>query len=263
MSFSNLKKATGIESSGLLSFHLGKLTHLAGTTQDGTYGLTDQGKEALRMIHATRCEETEPTIRVRNPAKRRYITAIAVLLVCLVALGSFALYQQGVLTPSNHKDSAQAGPDTILYGAVGDRGTSWLAGFTATSLSSNLTFVSASGVTYTVQLNAAGQYWVSLPKNESYSVVGKWAVAVTCVESCKTLMNADTDTGTMVVSSNPITVTTTTPIPIAPSHCSPSGCFGLGTFNPSAATTMTGTGYCQGENVVLGSANSYNYTFSC
>ena len=51
--FSELKKALGIQSSGLLQFHLSKLQGLVKTASDGNYELTDEGKEALR-ISATR-----------------------------------------------------------------------------------------------------------------------------------------------------------------------------------------------------------------
>ena len=52
-SFSDLKKRLDIESSGNLSFHLGKLDSLVRTNQDGNYALTDDGKEAVRVIEAT------------------------------------------------------------------------------------------------------------------------------------------------------------------------------------------------------------------
>lgn len=50
MTFSELKKELGIESSGHLSFHLGKLGLLVRTTQEGTYELTDDGREALHLV---------------------------------------------------------------------------------------------------------------------------------------------------------------------------------------------------------------------
>lgn len=47
--FSEMKKALGIESSGLLQFHLSKLQGLVIQSSDGAYTLTDEGKEALRI----------------------------------------------------------------------------------------------------------------------------------------------------------------------------------------------------------------------
>ena len=47
MSFSELKRAVGIESSGHLQFHLGKLAGLIKTDESGNYVLTDDGRGAL------------------------------------------------------------------------------------------------------------------------------------------------------------------------------------------------------------------------
>ena len=47
--FSELKKEVGIESSGHLSFHLGKLNLLLRVTPEGIYELTDDGREALHL----------------------------------------------------------------------------------------------------------------------------------------------------------------------------------------------------------------------
>jgi len=58
-SFSNLKKELEIESSGNLSFHLGKLTELVKTDSSGDYVLTDDGKEAVRVIETSM--QTEST----------------------------------------------------------------------------------------------------------------------------------------------------------------------------------------------------------
>jgi len=52
-SFSELKKRLDIESSGNLSFHLGKLETLVKTSSDGNYILTDDGKEAQRIVETT------------------------------------------------------------------------------------------------------------------------------------------------------------------------------------------------------------------
>jgi len=71
MGFSDLKKRMDIESSGLLAFHLGKLTHLVTITQDGRYSLTDEGKEAVRMVEITKEEGHPQTIKARA---RRYAT---------------------------------------------------------------------------------------------------------------------------------------------------------------------------------------------
>jgi DNA-binding transcriptional ArsR family regulator len=74
MTFSDLKKQLGIESSGHLSFHLGKLTHLVNTSSGGAYVLTEDGKEALRLMETIVKVETRETARrttVRNPMNIR------------------------------------------------------------------------------------------------------------------------------------------------------------------------------------------------
>ena len=49
MSFSELKREVGIESSGHLQFHLGKLTGLIKTDENGNYALAEDGKGALHV----------------------------------------------------------------------------------------------------------------------------------------------------------------------------------------------------------------------
>jgi hypothetical protein len=54
--FSELKYGLGISSSGNLNHHLKKLSTLIGTDAHGKYVVTDQGREALYMIKASRAE---------------------------------------------------------------------------------------------------------------------------------------------------------------------------------------------------------------
>ena len=54
--FSELKHELGISSSGNLNHHLNKLSTLVGTDAHGKYVVTDQGREALYMIKASRAE---------------------------------------------------------------------------------------------------------------------------------------------------------------------------------------------------------------
>lgn len=93
LAFSELKRKTGVQSSGLLSFHLGKLNNLVAASKEGPYQLTDQGKEALRMVRITQSDLTEPPMRVKTPDRRQYIAAIVVLLLALASLSSIALYE--------------------------------------------------------------------------------------------------------------------------------------------------------------------------
>jgi len=55
--FSELKHGLGISSSGNLNHHINKLSTLVGADIHGKYVVTDQGREALYMIKATRAEE--------------------------------------------------------------------------------------------------------------------------------------------------------------------------------------------------------------
>src|SRR5437870_4818997 len=59
LGFSELKRTLSMESSGLLSFHLQKLTNLVKTTSEGAYALTDEGKEALRIAETLRNGRSE------------------------------------------------------------------------------------------------------------------------------------------------------------------------------------------------------------
>jgi len=94
LGFSELKRETGIGSSGLLAFHLGKLTSLAKQNPKGSYTLTDEGREALRMIEASR-KQPEGRSGQRPAFNLPHQRAILVgLLAALIVLGSVAVYQQ-------------------------------------------------------------------------------------------------------------------------------------------------------------------------
>src|SRR2546426_8051183 len=95
MGFSDLKRETEIDSGGLLSFHLGKLAHLVKLTPDGDYALSDEGKEALRVIATISSEEREGKVRPKVlSAGNRLKIATAILIIALLAFGGIGLYQQ-------------------------------------------------------------------------------------------------------------------------------------------------------------------------
>jgi len=75
MSFSELKKELGIESSGHLQFHLNKLSGLIRTDSLGNYGLTDDGREALNVA------ETALRSEASHGLKRGYPTRFVVAMV--------------------------------------------------------------------------------------------------------------------------------------------------------------------------------------
>jgi outer membrane protein assembly factor BamB/DNA-binding HxlR family transcriptional regulator len=67
--FGNLKKKTGIESSGHLQHHLNKLNDLIKTDEYGKYRLSDQGKDALLTIQAI---ENATQTGLKEPERKRH-----------------------------------------------------------------------------------------------------------------------------------------------------------------------------------------------
>ncbi len=55
--FAGLMKEVGMQSKGYLAFHLAKLRGMVTLSQDGLYGLTAQGYDALRMVEAMKQPE--------------------------------------------------------------------------------------------------------------------------------------------------------------------------------------------------------------
>ncbi len=83
LTFSGLKKRMGIDSSGHLAFHLEKLSNLIKSTAEGTYALTDDGREALRLIEIA--HETEST-RMARGGGSRLISTLPLLLIAPIAM---------------------------------------------------------------------------------------------------------------------------------------------------------------------------------
>ena len=114
VSFSELKRKVGLESSGHLSFHLAKLGDLLKVNEEGKYVLTGDGREALRMARTMRAgpdHEWKGLSRPRNIER----VVIGVLLIGLVLLGGLAIIQeQQNASLSNALLSNQAG--TIVIG---------------------------------------------------------------------------------------------------------------------------------------------------
>ncbi len=109
LGFSELKRAVGIESSGLLAFHLDKLTHLVGTDQAGMYALTEEGREALQIIRSTADESNRGngSRGSTGPIDRRNVILAAVVIGILV-LASVAVYQQSELSALQRTNSSQS-----------------------------------------------------------------------------------------------------------------------------------------------------------
>jgi len=91
-SFSELKSALGIESSGQLQFHLGKLKGLVRTTDASDYALTDEGREALRITTVEPARTEEQLKRLR---KRLRLFAIIVLVLVVACTAAYYAYSHG------------------------------------------------------------------------------------------------------------------------------------------------------------------------
>lgn len=68
-SFASLKRQLNIDSSGNLDHHLKKLGRLVTVREDGLYGLTDAGNEALLSIEAVEMWTETERRRIRMPTK--------------------------------------------------------------------------------------------------------------------------------------------------------------------------------------------------
>ncbi len=102
MTFSELKKEVGIESSGHLSFHLGKLNFLLRVNPEGLYELTDDGREALNLAEVMSTTSSPSaaansiesgrnskgkTFFGRPRTKKLLIAVSAVLIIALLLVG--------------------------------------------------------------------------------------------------------------------------------------------------------------------------------
>ena len=115
--FSELKKEVGIESSGHLQFHLGKLVGLVMTTTEGSYALTDEGKEAIRVLKSAKFhyDDIPPRGKVASLGQVDWARPLfAVLLIAVIVLGVAAAYQQQQIATVNGNLSA----DTVMIGGT-------------------------------------------------------------------------------------------------------------------------------------------------
>jgi DNA-binding transcriptional ArsR family regulator len=109
MGFSDLKKALDIDSGGQLQFHLGKLHGLVKTVE-GNYTLTDEGKEALRMMAAKEPVKIEPKTKhsITPRRKRRYAIIITAIIAAVAIIGALSFFVAAAYAPLtiNIKSSA-------------------------------------------------------------------------------------------------------------------------------------------------------------
>jgi len=103
MGFAELKREVGIESSGHLQFHLGKLAGLVTTNAEGSYTLTDDGREAIRVLKAipTTSEQVPLVSKVPKIRYNWLIPILAILLIAIVILAGLAIYQQEQIATTN------------------------------------------------------------------------------------------------------------------------------------------------------------------
>ena len=130
--FSELKKRTGIESSGHLTFHLERLDGLITTTPEGNYTLTDHGREALRVVGAT---ELVTSNLARSSAGTVRVSTILLVGLIVVALsmavaGGFLMTVTGVAHGAPSSVSTSWGFDMLpgehhfIFGNGGPEGVS-------------------------------------------------------------------------------------------------------------------------------------------
>ena len=191
LGFSELKRETGIESNGLLAFHLGKLNGLVKLNSESSYALTDEGREALRIIEASRKQPEGHS--VQRPAFHlpHQKAILAGLFVALILLSSVAVYQQAQLQSRNAtKTTISPAPNTLVYGTVSVN-QSWPSGVQGSFQVTQIAFVTNKGEVYMYSSypNAAGQYWVSLPVNETYTPTIYYQGTGKCAGSCSSIYN--------------------------------------------------------------------------
>lgn len=94
LGFSEIKRRVGLESNGLLSFHLGKLDGLIRLTEEGSYGITDEGREALRVVGTVSILEKGSLAPLVTRVLRHRKAILASILIAIVSLSAGALFQQ-------------------------------------------------------------------------------------------------------------------------------------------------------------------------
>ncbi len=133
LGFSELKHSVGVESNGLLAFHLGKLAGFVKENPDGKYAISDYGVEALRVssiLVSSEVSDLKP-LKVSRRLRRsgNWLPLVAVVLaIALIVTAVFA----GIVYTQN---SVQESQIMALEGTVGVKNTS-IAG-----LQSNLTIL--------------------------------------------------------------------------------------------------------------------------
>ena len=82
-----MKREVGIESSGHLQFHLGKLNGLVSTNAEGSYTLTDDGREAIRVLKAIPTTSDQIPLVSTTPKRRTnwLVPILAIIVIAIIA----------------------------------------------------------------------------------------------------------------------------------------------------------------------------------
>lgn len=111
LGFADLKRKMNVSSSGHLAHHLEKLDGLVRTTPEGLYALTDEGKEALRIVSVSKDSASH---RIQDGRKLVISRAVlAGLVAALLLLASVAVIQELELTDLGNRQSSQNQPFPI------------------------------------------------------------------------------------------------------------------------------------------------------
>lgn len=102
LGFADLKRKVSIESSGHLSFHLNKLSNLVRIDSEGNYSLTDDGREALRLLETVgearyQAYHAPTNLKEWWAGNKKVITAVIIVLIisslCIFSYNSYSAYQ--------------------------------------------------------------------------------------------------------------------------------------------------------------------------
>jgi DNA-binding transcriptional ArsR family regulator len=206
LGFSDLRRKVGLESGGHLQFHLGKLDGLVQTTADNTYMLTDDGREALRIVSTQAASSRGLSDDKRQGTKIIVSRAVFAGLVALVILlASVAVYQQLEIGGLN----SQHPSTSVVYIGLPDSAS-------ATNVSSGLTFVLVLNSTQlyrgqTVNITAYEQNDLSTPNNLTAADdwAESWFIGWGNIGSCNSFVNAQvfegyyTETNISVIQNGP------------------------------------------------------------
>jgi len=100
LSFAELKRELAIESSGNLQHHLGKLGDLIKQTDDGKYAITDDAREALRILDVMQqTQETVPTGVISGESRKTKLRLLGLIATSMVLL-FIVFYEYSLLVKS-------------------------------------------------------------------------------------------------------------------------------------------------------------------